>query len=342
MLTEQRKMWRSIREKFNPASQSVSITNSEPNFDGLTSSEKALLEKFLKGNHSQYAHQLFGKTGKDPWNYQGVNVYLERVLSVRESIASFVVKTRDERSRPRVFKFEIGGNLQKEAELLKRLKGKHHIISVKGFRKWMSNHKKWEVLEFRYLRSARPNNFQELWTYLTHLFEAIDYCHSKGIVHGDIKRDNVLFVNHKAYLIDFGHALYYQEEEPNGCDMGTYGYLPPETLRDNRHHFSRDLWAVGIIILRLTSDRVPFLSTETLDRETLLQNTLSWVASAESQGLPWPGLCHSHRADYRCGAASSDCKDLQYLLKHLLQIDLTKRFTARQALLFCKQKVKQR
>jgi len=340
----ERNVWKSIRDKLtNSSSQSIAITFSiPPNFEGLTSSEKALLDKFLKGNHAHYAHRLFGRTGKEPWNFEGINFYLERVLSVRESIASFVIKARDEKSKLRVFKFEIGGNLRKEADILKKLKAKHHIIGIKGYHSFIMDKQKWEVLEFRYLRSSRPSNFQQLWTYLAHLFEAIDYCHSKGIVHGDIKRDNVLFVNQKAYLIDFGHAGYYKEDEPDGCDMGTYGYLPPETLADHRHHYSRDLWAVGIIILRLISDRVPFLTTEVLDKQTLLGNTIEWVQSAQTTGLPWPSLCHSHRADFRCGASKTDCNDLQQLLKHLLDLDMEKRFTARQALLFCKQKTRQK
>jgi serum/glucocorticoid-regulated kinase 2 len=64
--------------------------------------------------------------------------------------------------------------------------------------------------------------------YAAQVILALEYLHKKGIVYGDIKPENML-VNEDGYicLTDFGVQRYAKQK-----DMGTIGYIAPETWRE--------------------------------------------------------------------------------------------------------------
>ncbi len=93
--------------------------------------------------------------------------------------------------------------------------------------------------------------------------EALSYVHTRGIVHHDLKPDNVM-VNSadEIKLIDFGIAtaggahrlVLCQPEEA----MGTPDYISPERVRGIRGDARGDIYALGIMLYEMVSGRVPF------------------------------------------------------------------------------------
>lgn len=77
--------------------------------------------------------------------------------------------------------------------------------------------------------------------------------HSKGVIHRDIKLENIVFTHvfadfmkGMAKICDFGWAVY----EPQGLRntlCGTPLYLAPEMLRGKRYDSKVDLWALGTL-----------------------------------------------------------------------------------------------
>ena len=64
------------------------------------------------------------------------------------------------------------------------------------------------------------------------VFEALQHCHSKGVIHRDIKMENILLdEDHNIKLTDFGFAKILQPNEALYDLCGTPGYLAPELLR---------------------------------------------------------------------------------------------------------------
>lgn len=98
---------------------------------------------------------------------------------------------------------------------------------------------------------------------LHNLLSAIVHLHKNGIVHRDIKAENILFAsrNSKASLLllaDFGHAQILTGGELAHCFGGTLSYLAPEVVRREDHSFPVDMWAVGVLTYFMICGYMPF------------------------------------------------------------------------------------
>lgn len=135
------------------------------------------------------------------------------------------------------------------------------------------------------------------------LLRALDHCHAQGIVHGDIKLDNVLVDSgDHVRLADFGSASTTRDRtRPDGLAQfsGTHPYVSPERVRNepNSLVYSCDVFASGVLLAVLCT-RASFTEDEAEDglrREGLTGPTMCRVIE------PLP--CWVRRAVLRATAA---------------------------------------
>jgi hypothetical protein len=91
--------------------------------------------------------------------------------------------------------------------------------------------------------------------------EAIDYIHRHGIIHRDIKTNNIKISSQaEVKLLDFGIAKA-QDSRPItqvGSVIGTLQYLAPELIRGGTADASGDIWALGVLLYEMATGRMPF------------------------------------------------------------------------------------
>ncbi len=94
------------------------------------------------------------------------------------------------------------------------------------------------------------------------LASGIEAAHSAGIVHRDIKSNNVMVDEQgRAMILDFGLALMGGEERLTiaGRAVGTPAYMSPEQARGGVVDERTDLWALGVVLYELTTGKLPGL-----------------------------------------------------------------------------------
>jgi eukaryotic-like serine/threonine-protein kinase len=100
------------------------------------------------------------------------------------------------------------------------------------------------------------------------LCETLIYVHEQGVIHQDIKPENVfLLETGEIKLLDFGISLLEGENRPEGWWnssnlIGTPDYMAPERLRGKQGSIRSDTYAVGIMLFELLCGRTPFEETD--------------------------------------------------------------------------------
>lgn len=107
------------------------------------------------------------------------------------------------------------------------------------------------------------------------VLEALDYAHSNGVLHRDVKPGNVMLVDDQVVLTDFGIALIDGDSvlTATGQLPGVPEYISPERIRGDEALPAADLWAVGIMLYGMVVGRTPFSRG---DVQATLGAVLSW------------------------------------------------------------------
>ncbi|XP_065366663.1 uncharacterized protein Sik3 isoform X2 [Calliphora vicina] len=141
----------------------------------------------------------------------------------------------------------------------------------------------------------------------TQLVSAVDYCHSKGVVHRDLKAENVLLdkdMNIK--LADFGFSNRYEEGYFLRTWCGSPPYAAPEVFQGLEYDGPKaDIWSLGVVLYALVCGALPF------DGKTLLE-LKSRVVTGKFR-IPY--------------FMSQDC---EHLIRNMLVVEPERRYTLKQ------------
>jgi len=109
------------------------------------------------------------------------------------------------------------------------------------------------------------------------ILSALAHAHAHGIVHRDVKPENVMFAlgsGFRVVLIDFGLASL--RDAPaltgNGLAVGSPSYIAPERLLGHPHDHRADLYSVGVILYEMIAGIRPFLGASP---QEIMTNVLS-------------------------------------------------------------------
>lgn len=103
------------------------------------------------------------------------------------------------------------------------------------------------------------------------LILGVEYLHAQGVVHRDIKPDNLLLTDDDVLkIVDFGVSEMFEKAEPmrTAKSAGSPAFLPPELCIARHGDISgkaADIWSMGVSLYCLRYGRVPFQRQSVLD-----------------------------------------------------------------------------
>lgn len=153
---------------------------------------------------------------------------------------------------------------------------------------------------FTYLRRNIKLSAEATKFYGAQIVLIFEYLHQFKIVYRDLKPENIL-IDASGYLklTDFGFAKIVNSHTYTLC--GTPEYIAPEVLLNKGHAMSVDFWCLGILLYEMMNGYPPFIGEDTM---SVYQRILS--------GKVYFGKTND--------------ADAKFLIRNLLQADLTKRF----------------
>ncbi len=127
---------------------------------------------------------------------------------------------------------------------------------------------KYIVMEFvegitlkNYMKHREVLNLREIVSYTTQILKALDHAHKKGIVHRDIKPQNIMLLkNGIIKVMDFGIAKLPNAETVTMTDkaIGTVFYISPEQVGGRNVDARSDLYSLGAMMYEMATGRMPF------------------------------------------------------------------------------------
>ena len=146
--------------------------------------------------------------------------------------------------------------------------------------------------ELRQLIASRKNiDLGEKLSLMVQVCKGVEYAHSKGVIHRDIKPGNIfVLTDGHVKLLDFGVARFAHIDTGltrAGLIMGTLRYMSPEQCRGRADHRS-DIFSVGAVFYELLTYRQAFTGDDTFGLIEQVQNAEPPPLEELDPGLPEP------------------------------------------------------
>ena len=127
----------------------------------------------------------------------------------------------------------------------------------------------------QYLQKKSVLDPSEVLDFTIQTAKALEHAHSKGIIHRDIKPQNIMLLKDGMIKVaDFGIAsLENTIEENNGETVGSVHYIAPEQARGEAPDARSDIYSLGIVMYEMLTGRLPYVGNSDVEVAVKHMNT---------------------------------------------------------------------
>lgn len=114
-----------------------------------------------------------------------------------------------------------------------------------------------------YIEQQKVINWKEALHFTTQILRALQHAHDKGIVHRDVKPQNIMLLqNGNIKVADFGIARFSRNETRTMTEsaIGSVHYISPEQARGEITDEKADIYSVGVVLYEMLTGQLPFQS----------------------------------------------------------------------------------
>lgn len=218
----------------------------------------------VSGTSHDHKKSILEDNGYEKIQEVGVGTYAKVITAYSAKEKNIVaIKIISKQTTSSTFKRKF---LHREIDVVR---GLNHPNIIKYYRSIETTHRIYIIMEYAkngsLLDMVRKENYfsEPKARHVYHqLIDALEYIHSRGIVHRDIKCENILFdENDVLKIIDFGFASCNKESRRAMSETycGSRAYCCPELLKQKPYQpHSADIWASGVVLFAMVYGKLPY------------------------------------------------------------------------------------
>ncbi len=141
----------------------------------------------------------------------------------------------------------------------------------------------------QYLKKKKALSWKEALHFASQIARALAHAHSKGIIHMDIKPQNIMLPKDgTAKVADFGIAMLEDAPDQGESDeaVGSIHYISPEQARNENIDARTDIYSLGVVMYEMLTGKLPFDGNTAAEVAVQQYSTMPDAPSVLNPGIP--------------------------------------------------------
>ncbi|XP_063296284.1 serine/threonine-protein kinase PAK 6 [Pelobates fuscus] len=197
---------------------------------------------------------------------------LEDYVKIGEGSTGVVCIAREKHSGRQVAVKMMDLRKQQRRELLFNevviMRDYQHTNVVEMYKSYLVGEELWVLMEYVQggaltdIVSQTRLNEEQIATVSKSVLQALEYLHSQGVIHRDIKSDSILLtLDGRIKLSDFGFCAQISKDVPKRKSLvGTPYWMAPEVIMRSSYGIEVDIWSLGIMVIEMVDGEPPYFS----------------------------------------------------------------------------------